>query len=96
MTDAHLEIVNNSDARRWEARSNGEVLGYSQYREEPGAIVFTHTVVEPQHEGRGIGSQLARTALDDAITRELRITPRCPFIRSYVERHPQYAPAVDM
>jgi predicted GNAT family acetyltransferase len=72
------------------------VLGYSEYREQPGRIVFTHTVVEPQYEGQGIGSRLAQAALDDAVAREMRVTPLCPFIRSYVERHDEYASAVDM
>lgn len=93
---AQIEIVNHAEARRWEARSAGKVLGYSEYREVPGRIVFTHTLVEPEHEGGGIGSRLARAALDDAVARELRITPICPFIRSYVERHDTYADAVDM
>ncbi len=90
-----VEVVNDAEAHRWEARSGGEVLGYSEYREQPGRIVFTHTVVKPEHEGGGIGSRLARAALDDAVARDLRVTPMCPFIRSYIERHDQYADAVD-
>ena len=95
MPDTSIEIVNNVEARRWEARANGAVLGYSEYIESPGQIVFTHTVVEPEHEGGGIGSRLARAALDDSVTRGMRITPICPFIRSYIQRHSQYAEATD-
>ncbi len=91
-----LKIVNVQDARRWEARSGDDVLGYSEYREQPGRVIFTHTVVEPEHEGQGVGSSLARAALDDALARDLRVTPICPFIRAYVERHAKYAGSVDM
>lgn len=90
-----FEIANNSQRRRWEARLDGEPVAYAEYRTRPGRVIFTHTVVEPEYEGRGIGSRLAKTALDDAIARGLRITVYCPFIRAYVERHPEYEPSID-
>lgn len=96
MTDAPVDISNNEQRRRWEARLGEAVVGYSEYRNATGRIVFTHTVVDPEFEGRGIGSRLARAALDDAIARNLRITPYCPFIRAYVRRHPEFAGSVDM
>ena len=55
------------------------------------AITFTHTEVDPAFEGQGVGSALARGALDDAIHRgDRRIKVVCPFIRAWVERHPDY------
>jgi predicted GNAT family acetyltransferase len=92
---AAVTIVNNGNLRRWEARGEGEVVGYSEYREGPGRVTFTHTVVDPRYEGQGIGSRLARTAIDDAIARGLRITPYCPFIRAFLERHSEYDASVD-
>lgn len=92
---AMLDIVNNEVARRWEARLDGELAGYVEYRPARGRITFTHTVVEPRFEGRGIASRLARAALDAAVALELRIIPRCPFISAYLERHPEYAASVD-
>ncbi len=89
------DIVDDRDARRWQARIDGEVVGYAEYRLSAGRITFTHTVVPPEYEGRGIASRLARRALDDALERGLRITPRCPFIRAYVRRHGEYLPQVD-
>jgi uncharacterized protein len=93
---AELEIVDNPDARRWEVRDDGRMIAFAEYRNSPGRVTFTHTVVEPAYEGQGIGSRLARAVLDDAVAREVRITPVCPFVRSYIERHPVYAPSVDM
>jgi predicted GNAT family acetyltransferase len=96
VSEQEFEVVNNAAAGRWEARAGDDVLGYAEYHESPGQVVFTHTVVEPEHEGKGIGSRLARTALDDAVERKLRITPVCPFIRSYLRRHEEYGDTVDM
>jgi len=91
-----LETVDNPDRHRWEVRSGGAVIAFAEYRLHPGRVTFTHTVVEPEQEGRGVGSRLARTVLDDAVARGLRISPRCPFIRAYIQRHPEYLPSVDM
>src|SRR3954452_15787351 len=93
---ADLEIVDNPDSRRWEVRDGGEVIAFAEYRNAPGRVTFTHTVVEPEYEGQGIGSRLAKAVLDDAVAHEVRITPVCPFISSYIERHQAYAPSVDM
>lgn len=90
-----MEIANNEAERRWEVTIDGKVVAFADYRTRPGRVIFTHTEVNPDFEGRGIGSRLARAALDDAVARELRITLYCPFIRTYVDRHPEYEPSID-
>ena len=60
-----------------------------------GARVFTHTEVFPAFEGRGVGTALARGALDDVRASGRTLVARCPFIRSYIERQPEYADLVD-
>lgn len=90
-----LEIANNDAEKRWEARLDGELAGYAEYRGGSSRVVFTHTVVEPQFEGRGIGSALAKAALDAAIAGGQRIVPYCPFISAYLRRHPEYEASVD-
>jgi predicted GNAT family acetyltransferase len=90
-----LEIANNVAGRRWEARLDGELAGYAEYLASPARIVFTHTVVEPQFGGRGIGSGLAKTALDAALAAGQRIVPYCPFISAYLRRHHEYDASVD-
>ena len=90
-----LEITNDEAAGRWEARLDGEVAGYSEYRTRRGRVIFTHTVVEPQFEGRGIGSGLAKTALDAAVAAGQRIVPYCPFVSAYLRRHHEYDAWID-
>ena len=96
MAKVEARVANNEAARRWEAHVGDDLAGYAEYRLAGGRVVFTHTVVFAQYEGRGIGSQLARHALDDAVNRGLRITPYCPFIRAYIRRHPGYRDHVDL
>ena len=89
------EYRDNADEKRWEVTDADGLVAFAEYRLRPEAIVFTHTVVDPAYEGRGIGSRLARTVLDDAVARGLRIVPYCPFISAYLERHEKYAAHVD-
>jgi uncharacterized protein len=95
VADDDLEIRDNPDLRRHEAHLDGRLAGFSQYRLEPARVTFTHTKVDPEFEGRGIGSGLVRWQLDDARRRGLRIVPLCPFVKSYLRRHPEYADIVD-
>ena len=93
--DEELRFVENRDRRRYQVWRGDRPIAYSEYEVEAGRIVFTHTVVNPEFEGRGIGSRLAKFALDDARGRGLRVTPVCPFIRSYLRRHDEYDAIVD-
>ncbi|MCC7363319.1 MAG: N-acetyltransferase [Dehalococcoidia bacterium] len=60
------------------------------YRREPGCIRFTHTRVPKELERRGIAGRLARHGLDYARAEGLRVVPQCPYIRAYIEKHPDY------
>jgi predicted GNAT family acetyltransferase len=90
-----VDIENNPKSGRWEVTDDGRVIAFAEYKTRPDKITFTHTEVDPDYEGQGIASRLARAALDDAVARGLRIGIYCPFIRSYVDRHPQYEQYVD-
>jgi predicted GNAT family acetyltransferase len=90
-----LEFTNNEAARRWEARLDGELAGYAEYRRGRGKAVFTHTVVDERFVGRGNGSGLAKAALDAAVTAAERIVPYCPFISAYLRRHHEYDDWID-
>jgi predicted GNAT family acetyltransferase len=54
-----------------------------------------HTEVDLGHEGAGLGSILVRGALDAQRERDELVVPLCPFVRSYLERHPEYTDVVD-
>jgi uncharacterized protein len=89
-----IEVRDRPDEERYEAAAGGRLAGVAAYRLRPGVITFTHTVVEPEWEGRGVGGALARAALDDARARGLRVVPRCPFIAAWIRRHREYADLV--
>ena len=63
---------------------------FAAYQRDGNAIVFTHTEVPPELQGQGVGSALARGALDAARAEGAEVVPLCPFIASYIRRHPEY------
>ena len=83
------EIVDAEAEQRYEARVEGELAGFIDYRLKRGRIALIHTEVLPAHQGRGIADRLARFALDDARRRGLPVIASCPYVRAYVERHPE-------
>ena len=90
-----LTVTDVPEAGRYEARAGDRVLGLTAYQRRGDQVVFTHTEVDPDAEGSGVGSTLVRGALDDVRAHGLRVVPRCSFVRGYIERHPDYADLVD-
>lgn len=68
--------------------------GVLRYGRKEGRLVLHHTEVDQSVEGHGLGSKLVAGALDDIRARGLTIVPLCPFVRSYLKRHPEYADLV--
>jgi predicted GNAT family acetyltransferase len=89
-----LVVEDNPAAQRYEARLDGRVVGFSEYRRVRGRVIFFHTEVDEAFEGKGIGSGLAAGTLDDIRARGLKITVKCPFIAAYLKRHAGYADLV--
>jgi predicted GNAT family acetyltransferase len=83
-------ILDVTDRSRFEIHVDGTLAGFVDYRAEPGEITFTHTEVDSRYEGQGLGGKLARFVLDDARGRGLAVYPVCPFIRGWIEKHPDY------
>lgn len=90
-----IEVTNNAAEHRYEARLGDALAGFAAYQLTAQLIVFTHTEVDPAFEGQGIGSALARQALDDVRAQGTRkVLPICPFIKAWIGHHPDYAPLV--
>jgi len=61
-----------------------------QYRHASGKIYFVHTEVPPAFQHRGIADALAHAGLEYARAQHLTVVALCPFVASYIRRHPEY------
>jgi predicted GNAT family acetyltransferase len=82
------EVRDNPERTRFEVTVDGHRVGYMRYRRFPDRIDLIHTEILPQHEGKGYGGVLIAAALDQAQEEGLAVIPHCPFVREYIERHP--------
>ncbi|OFW98419.1 MAG: hypothetical protein A3D94_04150 [Alphaproteobacteria bacterium RIFCSPHIGHO2_12_FULL_66_14] len=87
--DGAASTRHNKGRSRYE-RDTEHGLAIAVYRQQGDQLIFTHTEVPSESEGKGIGSQLVRDALDDARRRGFRIVPACSFVADFVRRHPEY------
>jgi uncharacterized protein len=85
-----LEVLDNPDEGRYEAWLDGEPAGLIAYVPHDGWLMVDHTEVFEAFEGKGVGSRLAKAALDDVRARGLYMNPQCPFVTGYIKRHPEY------
>jgi hypothetical protein len=84
-----MTVRHNEAARRYELDTpHGQAI--AAYREQGDSRVFTHTEVPPQDEGKGLGAELVRAALDDTRAQGLKIVAACSFVEVFVRRHPEY------
>lgn len=84
-------VSNNAPRNRFEITTeDGRLAGFAQYEPGDGVRDFNHTVVKDEFEGQGIGGRLARAALDQTRADGLKVVATCPFIKSWIDKHPDY------
>lgn len=86
-----VAVADNPEKSRFELSVDGTLAGFAVYETDPGVVIFVHTEVFEEYEGRGLAGQLAKAALGMVREAGDKTVPLCPYIRSYVRRHaPRY------
>ncbi|RYY86947.1 MAG: N-acetyltransferase [Chitinophagaceae bacterium] len=83
-----MDIHNNTTNLRFETGVEGEEA-YLEYRLHDGKIMLMHTWVPAPLEGRGIAGALATFAFDHAKAEGLPVVVYCPYVKAWLERHPE-------
>ena len=84
-----VTIEHNRQEQRFQATIEGQ-LAYLDYRRDADVLTLVHTEVPEALAGQGVGSRLAREALEYARREKLKVLAACSFVAGYVERHPEY------
>lgn len=85
----NLTVRDNKDKNRFEIELEG-ATAFIDYDEQNGVVAMTHTEVPPVFEGKGVGSKLAKGALDLVKEEGKQVRPLCSFVAAYIKRHPEY------
>ena len=75
----------------------GEIHAYTQDNVLAGRITYVkndahhitieHTYVEEAFNGQGVGGQLVKAAIEYCEANNIKITPVCPYVVHYFEKH---------
>ena len=84
-----MEIINNPATHRFEATIGGKTA-FVQYKLRPGVMTVLHTEVPQELEGQGIASALSKQVLEYIATENLKLVPLCPYLKGYLQKHPEY------
>jgi len=90
--DTGLTVENDVDGSRYRIRHGADYIGLIDYTVSADGMVLsmTHTEVLPGRQGGGVAGVMAGAALDDVRARRLHVDPVCPYIATYIRRHPDY------
>ncbi|SJM55177.1 GNAT family N-acetyltransferase [Gulosibacter sp. 10] len=89
---ADYDFSKDPGHHRYVVHYDGDIVGFTTYRELGDGVHFDHTVVDSAHQGGGVASRLVRFALDDfAQWSRMPMIPDCSYVAKWVENHPDYA-----
>jgi len=86
--------MDNTPVTHNEAKGQFEIAlenqtAFLSYRRSNDHISLVHTEVPEALRGKGLGAQLVHAALDYARFNQLKIVPVCPFVKAYLQKHPE-------
>jgi hypothetical protein len=80
----------NDDAGRYELSLGGQMVSLADFYQRENVVVIPHTETVPAFGGRGLAGILVGFVLDDIAARGLQVEAACPFVDTYIRRHPEY------
>lgn len=91
-----VTIEDHPDEERLVLTVDGAEAGELAYHVRGDVLTAIHTEVDPAYNGRGLGGLLVERLLAEVRRRNLRLKPVCPFVTSYLGRHPEVAATLDI
>ncbi|MGA1256792.1 MAG: GNAT family N-acetyltransferase [Candidatus Nanopelagicaceae bacterium] len=81
-----ISILKSEVLNRFEIYFDGELAGFAEFEVSNQMISYTHTEIDPRFGGQGLGSQLIKEALDEALEQNLEVAPYCSFVSAYIKK----------
>ena len=87
---SNTSVANNPEASRYEISVNDALAGFADYVDRGEVLVIPHTEVFEGFEGQGLAAILVTGMLEDVRAYGRVIRPDCPFVASFLDKHPSY------
>ncbi len=82
--------IRHEQGKRYYIALNGEPAEAAYAEAADGTRSFNHTFVPHEMRGRGVAEELVAYALDDTLKAGHRFVAVCPYVKTFVDRHPEY------
>ena len=82
-----ISLLKSEVLNRFEIYFDGELAGFAEFEVSDQMISYTHTEIDPRFGGQGLGSQLIKEALDEALEQNLEVAPYCSFVSAYIKKN---------
>ena len=70
---------------------DAEKAGFLEYnKKKEGILEITHTEVDPEFGGKGLGLELVKAAVEDAQKNNLKIHSLCPYAKKMIEKKAEF------
>lgn len=79
-------VRDNPALSRFELQAEG-VISFIDYTREGKVLSLNHEEVPQAVSGKGLGTALAKGALELMRSRGEKVVPRCPFVAAYMLKH---------
>jgi predicted GNAT family acetyltransferase len=84
----NVDVQHRDNNKRFTARTDSGLAYVSYERPDERTIDLQHTVVPEADRGQGVGAALVKSAVDYARQNGLRVVATCPFVKAWLEKHP--------
>ncbi len=90
-----MKVEHDQNGSRFFVRVEDDEADLAYTRVGPGLIDLQHTYVPKSARGHGVAEALAEAAFEYAREHGDRVVPSCPFVRTWLRRHPEQLKLVD-
>ena len=84
-----ISLKDNTELNRFELEIEG-ITAFLEYKRSGDWLFLIHTEVPEAMEGKGVGSAIIQKTLQYAKDNNYKIVPICPFVQSFLKRHPEW------
>ncbi len=91
-----VTLKTNELAKQFEWNIDGKLVKIVyDFSSDKKRIFLTHTEAHPALQGTGASSKMVKAVLDHIEANGWKLVPYCPYVQSYIKKHPEYRKLLD-